>query len=256
MTSVAALAPAWRPRPLAGGAALSVAVHALAIGALAWQAARMPTPPAAPAGPRITLLWLLREPAQRPGAAMPAVHLARDAPADVTPADSASRRTPPRRSGRSPEAASAGSRVAPQPRPPAPVEGIAFRVPSLRVAPGREAASDTRVPSELPALPAASAPPPGWLMQPARQAALAQIGLRLQQHLAALPAPGPDAEGRCTLAADDPAALRCDLPALQASVAADAPALASLLRAYRGLAPQLDHVALAYAQQRFRLDAR
>jgi hypothetical protein len=254
MSSIAvALAPAWRPRPLAGGALLSVLVHGLAIAALAWQAARPVAQGMQGVPPHVTMLWLLREPPRQPADETPvapanAVVADRTAPAAARPARA-------RPAVKAPPAREAPPVPPPADAPAPAAHGVAFAMPALRIGPGQMPGA-TRTPPAAADLPVPHGPPPPWLMQPAQQAALAQVGHQLQQRLAALAAPADTAGGRCELATDDPAALRCDRPALQASVAADAPALASLLRAYRGLAPQLDHVALAYAQQRFRLDAR
>jgi hypothetical protein len=260
--------PCWRPRRLAGGAALSVLLHALALGALAPGAAPPPLSSAVAAPERITTLWLLRAP-------MPGVTVASrsrpmpDARSHRTPRDHAARRVTavafarPASAPRpiSPRATAATATETAAATSTGPVHGLAFAVPRLRVglAPAMGPATTTAgaagapTPSPRPSPPR---PPPSWLVEPMQQAALHEFGQRLQQHLWALARPADTQPGHCRLASDDAGALVCDRPALQAVVAADAPALAGLMRAYRGAAAPDATVALAYAQQRFRIELR
>jgi hypothetical protein len=248
----------WRPRPLAGGALLSLLAHAALIAAWGWHAAA-PRVVAAGGSGRPAILWLKTD----AGAAAPSVPAP---PAAVVGA--AVRHAPPRHQRpaampradaptRTADAQAAQAAPAPAPAASEPVRGIAFAVPAIDLGLGPASRGALRAGGAGPAAPAAAhGPPPEVLAQAARQAGLAHIAHALQQRLAELQAPQAPAGGECT-PADDPASpLACDNGALQDALRDEAPALAGLLRAYRGLDPRLQRVALSYTGQGFRLDAR
>jgi hypothetical protein len=224
----------------------SVLAHGVLLVAVGWHAAA-PKVSTSGGNGKPVMLWLRadREPAAAPVTAkeLPRPDARRRAARAVVKAAA-------------PAVADAPVPAAPDAAASEPVRGIAFAAPALDIGFGSASRGAARSSSGSEPPPVPHGPPPEVLAQAARQAGLAHIARELQQRLVALQAPVEATHGECAPADDPSSPLACDSSALQDAVREQAPALASLLRAYRGLDPRLNRVALSYTEEGYRLEAR